>query len=105
MVRPGDAVDQPELRARRRARAAGRRRRRRLLPSAEQRQRWGRDGLHNLDREGRQRRLEHEHELRRAGLGDELERREERLRGDVERDKREGRREKKVAAATRRCRT
>ena len=34
--------------------------------------------MHDVDRAGRQRRDEHEHELCRAGLGDELELREER---------------------------
>jgi hypothetical protein len=103
VVRPDDAVDQPGLRARRRLRAA----RARLLPSAEQRQerRSRQHGLHHLHGQGGQRRDEHEHELRRAGLCDELELREEREEEEEgeetmrerreKREEREERREKK----------
>lgn len=94
VVRPDDAADQPALRPGRGARAARGRRRQRLLSSSQRRQRGGRDSLHDVDGAGRQRRDKHQHELRRAGLGDELELREEREEMKEGREGKRGREER-----------
>ena len=91
MVRANDAVDQPQLRPWRRARPT--RGKRVLQRRRRRKQRRRRHCLLYLHREGSQRRDEHQHELCRAGLGDELERGEGRE--EEEGAMREGREEER----------
>ena len=101
-MRPDDAVDKPELRPWRGTDAALAGLRRGLLSRRQRQQRQQQrrgHGLHDLDGPRRQRRDVNEHELRRAGFGDELERREERAEEEAmrrlkeRREKREKKRE------------